>query len=248
MPPTLIHWLPGFSINLRTSYHMRRFFKITGWTVIILFSVYGLLWLTPYRTVLPGYHSFFYTAEAYQNKCVSIRRQVKIAGRERKAELLQKSVSEDLFPYWSGTRWGFNGTTETPGEGRIACGYFVTTVLRDAGCKVDRIRMARLASEEFIKEVVAEKNIKRYSKIPLTDFLADIRKKKNQLYIVGLDSHVGFLSCEENECWFIHSSGGFPWAVIKEKAEESNALEHSNYRVTGCITSDEKFLERWEGE
>lgn len=226
---------------------MKRFLKISTWTIAMLLSVYGLLWLSPYRTQLPGYHSFFYTPEAYANTCKSIRRQVKISGRERKAELLRKAVSEDLFPYWSGTRWGFNGTTEIPGEGKIACGYFVTTVLRDAGCKVDRSRMAQLASEEFIREVVAEKNIKRYSAVPLSDFLTEIRKNKNQLYIVGLDSHVGFLSCENGECWFIHSSGGFPWAVIKEKAESSNALEHSKYRVTGCLSNDEKFLERWEG-
>lgn len=227
---------------------MKRFFKILVWISCILLLVYGITWFTPYRTSLPGYHSYFYTPEAYQNKCSSIRKQARIAGRERKAKLLQQSVSEDLFPYWAGTRWGFNGTSQTPGKGSVACGYFVTTVLRDAGCKVDRARMAQLASEAFIKEVVTEKNIKRYSNIALPDFLKEVRKNKNQLYIVGLDSHVGFLSCESGECWFIHSSGCFPWCVVKEKADESAALENSKYRVTGCITADEKFLARWEGE
>src|SRR5688500_17600336 len=46
---------------------------------------------------------------------------------------LTQSVYNEVFPYWYGTGWDFNGTTETPGQGKIACGYFVSTVLRDAG-------------------------------------------------------------------------------------------------------------------
>src|SRR5437764_1215954 len=46
---------------------------------------------------------------------------------------LLASVDADIFPAWFGTPWDFNGTTQTPGEGKIACGYFVTTVMRDLG-------------------------------------------------------------------------------------------------------------------
>ena len=51
-------------------------------------------------------------------------------------KLFVLSIFNEIFPAWYGTGWDFYGTTETPKQGKIACGYFVTTVLRDAGVKV----------------------------------------------------------------------------------------------------------------
>ncbi|WMJ72126.1 hypothetical protein RCC89_02925 [Cytophagaceae bacterium ABcell3] len=34
-----------------------------------------------------------------------------------------------LIPYWYGTKWDFEGHTDVPGKGEIACGYFVSTTL-----------------------------------------------------------------------------------------------------------------------
>src|ERR1700741_5295000 len=56
-------------------------------------------------------------------------------------------LRDSLLPCWYGTPWGFYGTTEEPGQGTIACGYFVTTVLRDAGCSLQRIKLAQYPSE-----------------------------------------------------------------------------------------------------
>lgn len=220
--------------------------KALRFSVVLLFSavgIYLLLWLTPWRRALPGYHSVFYTQEAYLKTSSALRQDMAAAPLKQRGRLLRKGVSEKLFPYWAGTRWSFSGTTVCPGKGSVACGYFVTTVLRDAGCtKVERVRMAQQASEEFIRGIVQEKNIRRYSGISIGKFLADVRRRDDQLYVVGLDTHVGFLSCESGQCWFIHSSGRFPWCVVKEKAEESAALRDSNYRVTACLSADEQFL------
>ena len=46
-------------------------------------------------------------------------------------------IIDEIFSAWIGTRWDFDGTSQTPREGRIACGYFVSTVLRDAGFDVE---------------------------------------------------------------------------------------------------------------
>src|SRR5215212_694349 len=35
-------------------------------------------------------------------------------------------VYDSIIPYWIGTKWNFNGITEVPQKGSIACGYFVT--------------------------------------------------------------------------------------------------------------------------
>ncbi|HEY1086629.1 MAG TPA: hypothetical protein VGE37_03005, partial [Archangium sp.] len=42
-------------------------------------------------------------------------------------------LEASAFPAWAGTVWDFNGTSTVPGEGKIACGYDVTTVLEQAG-------------------------------------------------------------------------------------------------------------------
>ena len=55
------------------------------------------------------------------------------------------------FEHWKGTPWDFNGTTRTPGEGAIACGYFVTTVLEQAGFKIERVwTWHPLGNEELV--------------------------------------------------------------------------------------------------
>src|ERR1043165_5518098 len=64
-----------------------------------------------------------------------------------------RNITQEIFTYWYGTDWDFNGTTQTPKQGKIACGFFVTTVLRDAGFDLPRIAWAQLPSESMIKKV-----------------------------------------------------------------------------------------------
>lgn len=226
---------------------MRRFFQLTLWLIVSAAVLYGVAWLSPYRTRLPGYHRVSYTPEQYRNACAELRKGLDTLTVKERAKLLQQAVSVKLFRYWEGTRWNFNGTTQTPGQGGIACGYFVMTMLRDAGFDIERSKLSRCSSEDAIKTLVEEQCIHRYSRVAIDDFLKEIRKNGNQLYVVGLDTHIGFLSCENGQCWFIHSGGGYPAGVIKEKAEACNALVNSRYRVTGCLTKDEKLLRKWNG-
>ena len=43
------------------------------------------------------------------------------------------ALRDDLLPAWNGTAWAMNGTSQVPGRGSIACGYFVSTTLMHAG-------------------------------------------------------------------------------------------------------------------
>ena len=38
-----------------------------------------------------------------------------------------RNITQEVFSYWYKTQWDFNGITQTPQQGKIACGYFVTT-------------------------------------------------------------------------------------------------------------------------
>ena len=62
-------------------------------------------------------------------------------------------IDHDLPSYWSGTGWDYNGVSRTPGQGSIACGYFVTTLLQDLGFSVERVRLAQAASSIMIGEL-----------------------------------------------------------------------------------------------
>ncbi len=156
-----------------------------------------------------------------------------------------KSMTQHIFPYWYGTDWDFNGTTETPHKGKIACGYFVTTTLRDAGVTINRVKMAQCASEEMIRSLVSKKSIHYLSNMTLEEFDKKLSVLGNGLYIIGLDNHTGFIWVSQQGHFFIHSTGWFPFKVVKDKVLESSVLKKSKYRVVGKISEDEVFLRKW---
>ena len=172
-----------------------------------------------------------------QNKthCKQIYLTYKQCPQAEKERQFISFIKDSLMPCWYGTKWNFYGTTEEPRKGSIACGYFVTTVLRDAGLPVQRIKLAQCASEEMIKAVCDKPTIHRYRNISLTDFTKHIRNMEFGLYIVGLDNHTGFILNDSIEIYFIHSTYINPGCVIKEKANQSAVLASSKYRVIGKV-------------
>jgi len=145
-------------------------------------------------------------------------------------------LTDSLLPCWYGTPWDFNGITQVPGQGKIACGYFVTTTLRDAGMKINRVKLAQCVSENLLWDLC--KDFKRYSDKSLDYFVKDVEKTGYGLYIVGLDNHTGYLFHDGKDVWFIHSGVYPPKCALKEKAINSITLKNSRYRVFGRIVFD----------
>ncbi len=164
---------------------------------------------------------------------------------EETRAFLVKMIRDELLPQWSGTPWDFNGTTETPRTGKIACGYFVTTILRDAGFKVQRVRLAQQPSELIIKSLTREKYIKRFSHASLDKFVTSIQEWGEGFYLVGLDMHTGFILHDSKGVWFIHASYIEPRVVLKESAQLSPILKSSSYRVIGKLSADDTLLMKW---
>lgn len=156
-----------------------------------------------------------------------------------------KSIIEDLFPCWIGTPWDFNGVTQKPGEGQIACGYFVSTVLRDAGFNVERAKLGQQASQIIIKTMTTDDQIKITSNSSMKNMEEVFKNRGDGLYIVGLDSHAGFVTVKGTTMTFVHSSYYTPpRAVCAEPIQGKNPFADSAYRVIGKIPSDES-LKRW---
>jgi hypothetical protein len=160
-------------------------------------------------------------------------------------DYLLSALLEQLMPAWYGTRWSWNGHSERPREGGIACGFFVTTILRDAGFRLNRIAMGRQPAENIIKNLTDEPNIRRYSNRPISQVKQEITEWGRGLYIVGLDLHVGFVACDGvGPPRFIHSSVYWPAEVVCEDIDTENPLKHSRYRVFGRILTD-RMIVKW---
>ncbi len=147
-----------------------------------------------------------------------------------------------LWPAWYGTTWDFNGYTHKPRKGMIACGYFVSTTLRDAGMKLNRYDLAKLYSHAICTNICGD-SVQDF--FDISEMVEHIESRPNDIYIVGLDNHVGFLQKQGKNVFFVHSNYLDPVAVTKEIALESEALNSSRRYVLGSILRNKAILVKW---
>lgn len=156
-----------------------------------------------------------------------------------------ETLLPEMMRCWLGTSWDFHGTAEAPGQGKIACGYFVATVLRDAGFQVDRYKLAQQPSQNIIRAFLPSEAMTLRVGVPYENFASEVANAEHGVRIIGLDSHVAFLVTTEDGFRFIHSSGSKPWCVVDQGRDEADVLSRSNYRVYGLLTGDHEVLLRW---
>ena len=171
----------------------------------------------------------------YKTCLANIGSSAKKAPLEKIPALLELSLVDSIFDYWYGTEWDFNGTTQEPQNGKIACGYFVTTTLKHLGLNINRVYLAQQASSVLIKEICDETSIKIFTNGKFEKMKTYVNKYNGNIFIAGLDNHVGFIVREENELFFIHASGIAPYKVVKDKIDESPLIKNSQYFMVGHL-------------
>ena len=179
---------------------------------------------------------FEFNYDLQKNRCKELYAALQ---KKRTVETEKKFISflaDSLLPCWYGTPWDYNGITEVPQKGKIACGYFVTTTLRDAGMKINRVKLAQCIEQHVLWDLCTD--FKKFSDAPLSKFVAAVEKAGYGLYIVGLDNHTGYIFNDGTNVWFIHSGVYLPKCTLKEKAINSITLQNSRYRVFGRIIFD----------
>lgn len=154
---------------------------------------------------------------------------------------LQIALVENVFPYWYGTDWDFNGISDKPQRGQIACGYFVSTTLKHCGMELNRYKVAQQYSHSIVNTLCSD--VKKYS--GLNAVLAYIATQPDNVYVVGLDNHVGFISKRNESITFVHSSFVGASCVEAEQADESPVLASSRLYVLGNVTGNKNLLLRW---
>jgi hypothetical protein len=129
-----------------------------------------------------------------------------------------------IYPEWIGTPWDYNGHTNTPKQSSIACGYFVSTTLKHMGFNWNRYELAKMYSQQIVEDITD------------TSFVFDnisqlhtyVRYQPDNLFILGLSSHVGLVLKRNGKIWFIHSNYYGNKGPDKENLFKSDALNDSN--------------------
>ena len=157
--------------------------------------------------------------------------------------ILFNAITEKLLPCWYGTPWDFNGMTRVPGQGTIACGYFVNTVLQDAGFVLPRIRWSQSAAEPLTLKLAPD--AERFRDRTVSEVEAWLARQGDGLYKVGLDNHVGFITRRNGKSLFVHSNYYHrEIGVMAEPLDGDNPFAHSRYRIIGKLLND-RMMESW---
>lgn len=166
------------------------------------------------------------------------------ASREEARPRLLAAIADDLIPAWLGTDWDFYGTSPTPRSGSIACGHFLGVVLRDAGFRIDRLAVGRLASERIIGLFAEPAERHRFRDAAPDEVVRALDPLSPGVYGVGLDYHAGLLirRTEGAPLRFCHASY-VDDAVVCEDPVDSPAFV-SRYRVFGSLLTD-RAIDAW---
>ena len=153
-------------------------------------------------------------------------------------------MRDSIFYYWYGTPWAFNGYTNNPRDGLVACGYFISTPLKHIGLNVNRYKLAQQAADPIIRYVNGNAPVFQTSDIlELEKHLNN--KPGNGLYIIGLSNHVGYILRENGENFMVHSDYNLPVAVCKKSFATCEALHSSDVYVLGELSTNSDFLNTW---
>lgn len=191
---------------------------------------------------------YFEAARRLEAQRAQLARLPEAKALEPARKALLAAFDAELFPAWEGTPWEFYGTSQTPGEGAIACGYYVSTLLRDAGFKVERVQLAQQASEHIVKTFAEEKDIQRFRRAPLPELLAEVKRRHGEgLFIVGMDLHVGLLRVTREKTVLCHSAVLEPGHAVCHDAATSPGMV-SQYHVVGPVLTDARVRDWLRGK
>ena len=171
--------------------------------------------------------------------------QAEKAAVEHDARLLLELVMPEMMRCWLGTKYDFNGTAEKPGEGTVACGYYVSTVIRDAGFRVNRYKLAQQPSENIMRTFLPSNACLLKVGQDFGSYADWVEEMEPGIYVIGLDTHVGFIVNQSDGMTLFHSSGSKPWMVVEEARKKAGVIQRSRWRMIGGLTKDPKVIRTW---
>lgn len=160
--------------------------------------------------------------------------------------LFTEGLLQEIIPHWYGTPWDFNGYTDTPQKGKIACGYFVSTTLLHSGINLDRYKLAQQAPKDEVIALSLRKPFRGFSGFPASSMATNMNQElKEGLYFLGLgESHVGYLLKQDSELYLIHANYTDDAVVTIQPLMESVFKHFANWHLAE-ITYNRALLKCW---
>ena len=154
---------------------------------------------------------------------------------------------DKIIPHWYGTPWSFGGHTAIPNQGKIACGYFISTTLRDMGINLNRYTLAQKSPFDEAKMISCGEVINNIVQDTPEKAIEEInRLTKEGLYFIGFDEgHVGYLLKREGKLFLIHSNYLSPVSVCMETLKESRVFNSFTKFHIVAISHNDSLLQRW---
>jgi hypothetical protein len=146
---------------------------------------------------------------------------------------------------------GSDSTATRPHEPnmKVGCSYVVTSVLLSVGVQLsNRYTFAQAPAIHIQRSLAPDKaQLHTYFSIPSEQLRDKIAKLGEGLYIIGLDTHVGFVVVRDGEVRFVHASYTGARVVTDELLVDAVAIANSRpkgYFVTPLF-QDARLLDLW---
>jgi hypothetical protein len=180
-------------------------------------------------------------ANAYENAATDAKKQAIL---EKARDLFAATLSDSIFVCWYGTEWDFNGTTTCPRSGNIACGYFITTVLKHSGFNIGRSYLAQQASSVMIKTFCPNDKIKTITNNQTQKLFAYMKTRPDGIFMVGLDNHTGFIIKKGEVIDFVDADYQVD-KVVREPLEKSNIIKNNGFFMVGDLSHSDATMVKW---
>ena len=193
-----------------------------------------------------AFHFFIYPKDNNQKKsygevCQDIKLQKTSKDSSEIKSYFINSFYTQIFPFWVGTKWDYEGYTNEPKKGVIACGYFVSTPLKHMGVNWNRYKLAQMYASKATDAICD--SIQKFSNI--NDLYKYLLNREDNIYHIGLSFHVGFIVKFQGKIKFLHSDYINASGVKEENILESQALKESSIYYIGRLTNPD-FLQKWK--
>ena len=163
------------------------------------------------------------------------------------SKIFKTSLVNRIIPYWEGTTWSFEGHTSEPKKGEIACGYFVSTTLRDVGLNINRYKLAQQSPVNEARSLAVSSAVHTISKNTTIEKVNAINEiLEPGIHFIGLDqSHVGYILKEKDLLYLIHSNYLEPHSVEIELLEDSEVFKSYSKFYIVELSSNKELMTRW---
>ena len=163
------------------------------------------------------------------------------------ANIFEDNLLQKIIPYWYGTAWSFEGHSNIPKKGEIACGYFVSTTLKHLGLPLNRYKLAQQSPINEAKTLGIQEEVTEVNNAHSTENIKALKAlTKEGIYFIGFaESHVGFLLKRKGALFLIHSNYLNASGVCIEKIDQSEVFRAFQKFYIVSLSHNTALLDKW---